>query len=162
MIRTVELRDAQSICDIYNYYVLNTTITFEEVAVSTEEMRKRIEKASGKYPWVVYEIEGKIAGYAYVTKWKARSAYRYTVESTVYVDENHKGKGIGTSLYKYLLREIENRDFHSVIGVIALPNSGSIALHEKLGFKKAANFKEVGYKHQRWIDVGYWQYNFDK
>ena len=162
MIRTVQLNDAEEICDIYNYYVMNTAISFEEAAVSVEEMKGRIKKVLLEYPWFVYEIDGRIAGYAYATRWKARSAYRYTLESTVYIDGRHKGKGIGTSLYKHLLKDLEDRGCHSAIGVITIPNPGSIALHEKCGFKKAAHFKEVGYKHQRWIDVGYWQYNFDK
>lgn len=162
MIRGVELNDAGAICDVYNYYIENTTITFEEVSVSIDEMKNRIKKLAADYSWIVYEIDGKIVGYAYATKWKARSAYRYTVESTVYVDVNYRGKGVGISLYKHLLRALENGDFHSVIGVIALPNTGSIELHEKLGFEKVAHFKEVGYKHRNWIDVGYWQYKFHK
>lgn len=162
MIRRVELNDIESICDIYNYYIEKSTITFEEIAVSADEMKNRIKKVSMEYPWLVCEIDGKIVGYAYGSKWKARGAYRYSVESTVYVDVNYKGKGIGASLYKDLLKELRHMGFHSVIGGIALPNPASIALHEKLGFKKVAQFEEVGYKHQKWIDVGYWQYNFDR
>ncbi len=160
MIRTVKLNDAKPICDIYNYYIKNTTVTFEEEAVSTDEMENRINAISYEFPWHVYEVDGKVVGYAYVTKWKARTAYRYSVESTVYIDVNYKGRGIGTSLYKHLLEELKKRGFHSVVGGIALPNDASIALHEKLGFAKVAHFKNIGFKFDKWVDVGYWQYRF--
>ena len=94
-------------------------------------------------------------------QWKARSAYRFSVESTVYIDQNSIGNGIGSLLYKELLSNLKNSRIHSVIGGIALPNPSSIALHEKYGFKKVAQFKEVGIKFDKWIDVGYWQLQFN-
>lgn len=160
MIRIVELKDAKSICEIYNYYVENTSVSFEEISITIDEMKDRINKITLDFPWIVYEENEKLIGYAYVTKWKARSAYRFTLESTVYVDMNYKGKGVGTILYKELLNEIEKREFKNIMAVITLPNPASIALHEKLGFVKAAHFKKVGYKFDKWLDVGYWQYSF--
>lgn len=159
MIRPVELTDAESICEIYNHYVLNSTITFEENKVTVEELKSRIQDIVVNLPYIVYEIDGKVLGYAYATKWKARSAYRFSVELTVYVGKNSKGQGIGTALYDHLIKDLTSRNIHSLISGIALPNDASVALHEKLGFVKVAHFKEVGYKLNTWVDVGYWQYN---
>lgn len=158
MIRSATRADAESIARIYNHYVLNTTITFEEEAVSSEEMAGRItEVASSSLPWVVLEQDGQLAGYAYATKWKGRCAYRSSVESTVYLAPDLGGRGLGTKLYEVLLAQLKEKGFHAVIGGIALPNPSSIALHEKFGMTKVAHFKEVGFKFGQWIDVGYWE-----
>lgn len=157
MIRDVKITDARSIAAIYNYYVENTVITFEEDVVSEEEMIDRIKNTTLKLPWIVYEEKGEVLGYAYASEWKSRCAYKHSVESTVYLNNKVKGKGIGTKLYQELLTRIGKGDVHAVIGGIALPNDASIALHEKLGFEKVAQFKEVGYKFNKWIDVGYWE-----
>jgi L-amino acid N-acyltransferase YncA len=167
-VMTVPLRpalqdDAPAICAIYNPYVATTTITFEEEAVANADMAQRIADvgASG-LPWLVAEVGGKIVGYAYATKWRVRPAYRYSSESTVYVDPAYVGQGIGRALYAVLLDDLRRRGLHVVIGGIAQPNAGSVALHEALGFRKVAHFAEVGMKFGRWIDVGYWQLNLDK
>jgi L-amino acid N-acyltransferase YncA len=157
-IRFVRKEDAREIIEIYNYYVLNTEISFEEEAVSLEEMSNRIEEKTKKYPWIIYEEDTKVLGYAYVGKWKERSAYRHTVEDTIYVKESERGKGIGQKLFEGLMEEIEkDKEVHVIMGVIALPNEKSVQIHEKNGFKKAAHFREVGYKNNKWIDVGYWE-----
>ncbi len=157
MIRPVTEHDVKSICEIYNYYVENTAISFEDKKVSINEMEQRIITQSMDYPWLVFELDGKVVAYAYANKWKARSAYRFTLETTIYLSDDCQGQGIGTRLYQQLFDELSTRTVRSVMAVIALPNAGSIALHEKMGFEKAAHFKEVGYKHEQWIDVGYWQ-----
>ena len=157
-IRFVRIEDAKSIASIYNYYVLNTEISFEEEEVSIEEMSNRIEEQVKKYPWIVYVRDGELVGYAYVGKWKERSAYRHTVEDTIYVKKDERGKGIGQKLFEGLMEEIEkDREVHVIMGVIALPNEKSVQMHERNGFKKAAHFSEVGYKNNKWIDVGYWE-----
>lgn len=162
MIRKVKQSDSSEIARIYNHYIKNTIITFEEQEVSQDDISNRIENVlSEPLPWIVAESENNIAGYAYATKWKARSAYRFSVESTVYIDQNSVGKGIGSLLYKELLLKLKDSGIHVVIGGIALPNPSSIALHEKFGFKKVAQFKEVGIKFSKWIDVGYWQLQFN-
>lgn len=158
MIREVKLKDAAEICKIYNYYITNSTITFEESPVEVSEMVSRIEDVSKSLPWIVYEDSGQVVGYAYASKWKGRCAYRFSVESTVYLDPDFTTKGIGTQLYTKLLEEVRERGFHMVIGGVALPNIKSEKLHEKLGFKKVAHFSEVGYKFKKWIDVGYWEF----
>ncbi|WP_372767027.1 arsinothricin resistance N-acetyltransferase ArsN1 family B [Lutibacter sp.] len=162
MIRTVKLEDAQEIAEIYNYYILNSCVTFEEIPVSNEEMGERIQAAHSKFPWLVYEKGKEIIGYAYASVWKPRSAYKYTIESTVYLKKEARKKGIGSLLYKELLMQIRDLGFHAVIGGISLPNEASVALHEKFGFEKIAQFKEVGYKFKKWIDVGYWELLINK
>jgi L-amino acid N-acyltransferase YncA len=157
MIRDVSLSDAEEICDIYNEYIKNTIITFEEEPVSVEEMKKRIKEVIRNYPWIVYEENGKVVGYAYAARWKVRSAYKHTVECTFYLEQNYTGKGIGSKLSEELIKSLKEKSIHSVIYGIALPNDASIALSEKFGFTKIGHFKEVGYKFDRWIDVGYWE-----
>ncbi|MDB5933376.1 MAG: phosphinothricin acetyltransferase [Massilia sp.] len=157
-IRDVNVKDAESIASIYNHFVLTTSISFEETEVSAIEMAGRIAdvQAAG-LPWLVAEIDGVVAGYAYATKWRVRHAYRFSVESSVYLAPDQAGKGIGTTLYRVLLDRLRAGGYHLAIGGIALPNAASVALHEKLGFEKVAHFSEVGFKFGRWTDVGYWQ-----
>jgi len=157
MIRLATTDDAASIAAIYNHYVLNTSISFEEEAVSNAAMAARIRETTESLPWLVSEDEGEVLGYAYASKWKARGAYRYSVESTVYLKHGTTGQGLGTKLYDRLLSDLRSRGMHSVIGGIALPNAASQRLHEKMGFRKIAHFEQVGWKFERWIDVGYWQ-----
>ena len=156
--REARVDDADAIAAIYNYYVLTTSISFEETEVSAIDMAGRIAdvQAAG-LPWLVAEIDGAVAGYAYATKWRVRHAYRFSVESSVYLHKDHGGKRYGAALYAYLLEQLRQRDFHTVIGGIAQPNVASVALHEKFGFRKVAHFSEVGFKFARWIDVGYWE-----
>jgi len=151
-IRLVTEQDIEDICEIYNYYVENTVISFEENRISSNEMEQRVLNQSIDYPWLVYELDGKVVAFAYASKWKTRSAYRFTLESTIYLSTECQGNGIGTKLYQRLFDELATRSIRSVMAVIALPNIGSIALHEKMGFEKIAHFKEVGYKHEQWID----------
>ena len=160
MIRYAKTDDAAEICKIYNHYVLGTTITFEEEPVSTDEMAQRIAETLQSLPWLVWERDESLQGFCYASKWKGRCAYRHSVESTVYVRADSIGRHIGSQLYRALLDELRQRKFHTVIGGIALPNDASVALHEKLEFEKVAQFREVGNKFDRWIDVGYWQLLF--
>lgn len=158
MIRLATQSDSSSIVEIYNYYILNSTITFEEEPITSTEMFERIDSTlSDELPWLVVEHDGEILGYAYASKWKGRCAYKYSVESTVYLNDTKKSKGFGSQLYNALLKELRSKNIHVVLGGIALPNEASIGLHEKLGFEKVAHFKEVGYKFNKWVDVGYWQ-----
>jgi phosphinothricin acetyltransferase len=157
MIRSATIEDAIRISEIYNHYVLHSTITFEEQAVHAAEMRQRIAEVLDGLPWLVWVEHQAVQGFAYASKWKGRSAYRYSVESTVYLAEGSTGKGVGSKLYQALLAELRQRRLHTVIGGIALPNAASVALHEKTGFEKVSHFREVGWKSDKWIDVGYWQ-----
>ena len=157
MIRSISPSDAPAICAIYNYYILNTPITFEEEAVSEDEMTQRIRETLSAFPWLVYEEQGEVLGYAYANKWKGRCAYRFSAESTIYLRHDQVGRGAGSKLYAQLLSELRKNRLHSIIGGIALPNEASQRLHEKLGFKKVAHFEQVGWKFEKWIDVGYWE-----
>jgi len=157
MIRTVEIKDIQEVCSIYNYYIVNSTITFEEEPISVDEMKKRIFDVTPSYPWLIYEDQGIVLGYAYASRWKARAAYKHSVELSIYMSKDNVGKGFGKKLYEALLAELGKIDVHAVIGGMSLPNEQSKMLHESLGFKKIAEFKEIGYKFNKWIDVGYWE-----
>jgi len=122
--------DAASICAIYNTHVTTTTISFEEKAVTEGDMAQRIaDVGTANLPWLVLEVDSKVVGYAYATKWRARPAYRHSVESTVYLDQNVAGRGFGRVLYSALLDELHKRELQLVIGGIALPNEASIGLH---------------------------------
>ena len=158
MIRDVEIDDAPRIAEIYNHYILNTIITFEEETLTNQQVASRIEQLKDlKMPWIVTEQQGQVVGYAYAGKFKERAAYRYATEVSVYLDHQATGAGLGTKLFTELFVRLEKTPIHVVIGGIALPNEASIALHEKFGMEKVADFKQVGYKFDRWIDVGYWQ-----
>jgi phosphinothricin acetyltransferase len=160
MIRNIRPEDAAQICEIYNYYIENSIVTFEETPVTSEEMKSRIIKNTSKHPWIVYKKGDNILGYAYASDWKSRCAYKHSVETTVYLRQEAQGNGIGTILYKELIKLLKDKNLHAAIGGIALPNEASIALHEKLGFEKIGQFREVGYKFNNWIDVGYWELIF--
>ncbi len=158
MIRHARPEDAAQICDIYNHYVRETVVTFEESPVSATEMAQRIADTSTRLPWLVWEEGGAILGYAYASPWKARAAYRHSVEASIYLPPHATGRGIGTSLYKALIEDVRARGMHAVIGGAALPNPASVALHERLGFEKVAQFRQVGFKFGKWVDVAYWQF----
>ncbi len=150
--------DAVSIAQIYNHYILNTTVTFEEETVKADEIARRMSAIDEqRLPWLVAENSSGIQGYAYATRWRSRTAYRHSVEVTVYVDHQSVGIGLGTTLYQGLFQRLRHRQVQVAIGGITLPNEASIALHEKLGMRKVAHFEEVGFKFGRYLDVGYWQ-----
>jgi L-amino acid N-acyltransferase YncA len=157
MIRNARLDDAGAIAAIYNHYILHSIITFEEEAIGAVEMQKRMEEVLAKFPWIVWEEGGEVLGYAYASAWKSRCAYRNSAESTIYLRQDVGARGIGFALYSELLRRLEAIGLHAIIGGIALPNDASVRLHEKCGFKKVAEFVEVGHKFGNWINVGYWQ-----
>ncbi|GAB3733377.1 GNAT family N-acetyltransferase [Luteimonas pelagia] len=157
-IRPARGTDAAAIASIYNHYVADTCVTFETQPVADGDMADRIAQAgTDGLPWLVVEDAGRVAGYAYASKWKGRCAYRYTAESTVYLAPGSTGRGLGEPLYAALVDALADAGMHAVIGGIALPNPRSIRLHERLGFRKVAHFEQVGFKQDRWIDVGYWQ-----
>ncbi len=146
------------IAAIYNFYVQNTTITFEELEIDAAQMASRITAVSqANLPWLVATEGSKLLGYAYAAPWHSRSAYRFTVESTIYLAPGSIGCGLGTTLYHALFAYLRKCGVHTVIASIALPNAASVNLHEKFGMKKTGCFREAGYKFGRWIDVGYWQ-----
>jgi len=157
-VRSASAADADTLAHIYNYYVENTVVTFEEEAVSSDAMAARVAEVQGlSLPWLVAEVDNRVVGYAYANRWKVRSAYRHSVETTIYLEHGYQGRGVGRTLYAALLPRLRARGIHAAIGGAALPNEASVALHEKLGFAHVATFREVGFKHGRWVDVAYWQ-----
>ncbi len=156
MVRNVELDDAGALCAIYNHYIERTIITFEEQPLHPETFARRIRETTARYPWLVLEDDGIVVGYAYASEWKSRSAFRYTVESSIYLHpQAPRRKGYGRKLYGRLLSSLARQGYHRVIAAVTQPNDASMGLHECLGFTPAGYFHEVGYKFQRWIDVAY-------
>lgn len=156
-IRAVEENDIAAIAHIYNYYIRETTITFEFDEMSYAAMKNRVFDIASTYPYLVIEEAGKVRGFAYASQWRKRCAYNDAVESSVYLGHDQVGKGLGRALYQALIDTLREKGYHTVIGGITIPNEASLALHESLGFKKVAHFKEVGFKFEKRLDVGYWQ-----
>ncbi len=162
MIREATKNDAEAITEIYNYYIENSVIPFEEVALHPSDFIKRIKKVQDSgLSWLIAEQNSKVIGYAYAAKWNKRAAYKNTVEVSIYLSNQLKSKGWGTKLYNALFAILQTKSIHTVISGITLPNTASVALHEKFGMEKVAHFKEVGYKIGKWLDVGYWQVKLD-
>jgi L-amino acid N-acyltransferase YncA len=158
MIRLATEADVGEIADIYNYYIQNTTATFEESDVTPEEVLSRVQKVTGSgFPWLVAQDNEKVIGYAYANKWNERAAYRHTAEVTAYLSPGSVSNGSGTKLYEELFSQLRELSIFTAIGGITLPNPASVAIHEKFGMKKVAHFEAVGYKFGKWLDVGYWQ-----
>ncbi|MEG3177405.1 N-acetyltransferase family protein [Sphingomonas sp. RB3P16] len=156
-IRPATPDDAAAIAAIYKPYVERGTVSFELKAPDERIFRQRMASSGGLYPWLVATGEdGAVLGYAYASAFRDRPAYRFTVETTVYLASGTQGRGNGRQLYDALIDTVRAQGFTHAIGVIALPNDHSIRLHESVGFKRAGFFREAGYKDGRWIDVGYW------
>ena len=153
MIREVRPDDAAQIAGIYNRYILETTISFETQPLSAEDMRIRIEEISSYFPYFVAENNGKLTGYCYAHPWKERAAYCKTLETTIYLASEAKGRGLGTRLMTQLIKECRNRGYHTLIACITAENEESCQFHERLGFKKVSHFEQVGQKFGRWLDV---------
>jgi phosphinothricin acetyltransferase len=157
MIRPVTTADAPAICGIYNYYVVNTAVSFEDDPVSVEEMEDRIRIITGRYPWFVREEGGEVSAYAYINTWRDRAAYRYAAELSIYVKYGREGRGMGRELMARLLEAVRKTGVHVLVSGITIPNERSVALHEKFGFQKVAHFREIGFKLEKRLDVGYWE-----
>ena len=157
-IRAATPADAEVLARIYNHYITDTVVTFEETPITATEMGTRLaETRSLGLPFLVAQTDAGVQGFAYASRWKGRCAYRHSVEVTVYIEHEATGRGLGTQLHAALFGELARGDCHVAIGGITLPNAASVALHEKVGMRKVAHFSEVGYKFGRWLDVGYWQ-----
>lgn len=158
IIRQASPTDAQPIQSIYAPIVENTAISFEEVPPTTEEISTRIATTLAQgYPYLVADRDGVAIAYAYAGQHRARSAYRWSVDVTIYVAEEVRGSGIGRALYTELLAALRKAEFHAAYAGIALPNPGSIALHKAVGFEHVGVYRQVGHKFGRWHDVGWWQ-----
>lgn len=162
-VRDARQEDATAIATIYNAHVRDSVATFELEPVAMTAMQARIGEVQGAgLPWLVIEsvhavTTPAVVGYAYATPWKTRAAYARTVETSIYLAHAARGRGLGWALYAALIERLRLFGMHALIGGISLPNAASVALHESLGFLPAGRFREVGFKHGRWVDVGYWQ-----
>ena len=156
MIRMATLSDAQRFADIYNPYIETTTVTFEEEPLSREQFEKRMEGIMTRYPWIVYEEEGRVLGYAYLSAFNPRSAYDWTADLAIYVDMQEKGKGIGSKLMRTIIDLAKKDGYLRLVSIVTQGNENSDAIHEKFGFEKKATFEDFGYKMGKWTGVDYY------
>ncbi len=156
-IRTADPQDADEILSIYRPYVEHTAISFEQVVPSSVEIAERIRSITQNYAWLLYESEEQLLGYAYATGFRARPAYRWTVETTIYLAKQARGSAIATQLYQALFDNLAHRGFYTAVAVVTEPNPASEKFHRKMGFEKIGIFRAVGYKLNQWHDVGWWQ-----
>jgi L-amino acid N-acyltransferase YncA len=154
-IRLATVVDAAAVLAIYEPYVLETAISFETESPSVEEMRERISHYGETHPWLVYELDGRIAGYAYSSPWHARAAYAWSCEVSIYVDRAMHRRGIGRALYIVLLEALRRLGYYTAIAGVTEPNPASVGLHESMGFHRTATYRNVGFKAGRWWDVTY-------
>jgi L-amino acid N-acyltransferase YncA len=156
-IRLANEKDADGILAIYAPYIENTSYTFETEVPSTDAFAQRINNYLINCPWLVYEINGIIAGYAYTTRYRERTAYQWSVESSVYIHNDFQRTGIARALYDALFDILKRQGFRNVYAVINLPNDMSVRFHESCGFTWFATYEKVGYKAGKWKDVGWWK-----
>ena len=157
MIRTVAEADSQAIADIYNTYILESTATFETEALTDDEMRARISRLAAAGPYLVYEVDGCVVGYAYAHEWKERAAFRGCFETTVDVARGYEGRGIGSALMLQLIDACRDLGARQLIACITAENTQSRRMHERLGFTQVSLFRNVGLKFGRLLDVSDYQ-----
>jgi len=157
LIRVATPADGAVIADIYAPYVETMNVSFEQRAPSPKEMARRIESVTETYPWLVAEVDGEVVAYAYGTRFRERWAYRFGVETAIYVAAHRQREGIGRRLYMALIRTLSTQGYTQALAAITLPNENSIDMHEAVGFQRAGVWRSVGYKGGEWRDVGLWQ-----
>jgi phosphinothricin acetyltransferase len=157
-LRAATLGDSAAIAEIYAPFVTASAVSFETEPPDEKAMRTRIEAGGGLYPWLVGEAEdGALLGYAYAARFRDRPAYRFAVETSVYLRSGAAGRGLGRRLYEPLLAILEGQGFTQAIAAITVPNEASVRLHESLGFERSGTYSRVGWKLGAWHDVGLWQ-----
>jgi L-amino acid N-acyltransferase YncA len=152
-IRSIKLSDAEAVRDIYAPFVSDSATSFETEAPDTAAIQQRIRDLTGQYPWLVFEADGKVLGYAYASSYRARKAYQWCVEVSVYVHEKARKCGVGRALYLSLFEVLRRQGYANAYGGITLPNPASVGLHESLGFTTIGVYSQVGYKFGQWHDV---------
>ncbi len=162
IIRLAQPSDIEAIRKIYIPYISNSAVSFETEVPTTLEFEERIKKVMHTHPFLVFEDkQAKVMGYAYVGAYRERKAYRWCVESSIYIDETYFGKGVAEKLYSCLIEMCRDRGYTRIYGVIALPNERSEAFHRKLGFKQFALFEKTGFKLGKWWDVAWYELVLD-
>ena len=157
VIRLATEHDAAQLQAIYAPNVCDTAISFELVPPTVDEMRQRIRKTLEQLPWVVCEHQGEVLGYAYASAHRARAAYQWSVDVSVYIHTSSRRSGVGRAVYSSLLKILEIQGFYNAYAGITLPNPASVSLHETMGFQPVGVYRAVGYKLGAWHDVGWWQ-----
>ncbi len=157
LLRLATPADAEGILNIYAPYIEETSFTFETEVPSAEDFAERIRTYLINWPWLVCEIDGVIAGYAYATRHRERTAYQWCVESSIYIHDNFQRTGIAKALYMALFEILKEQGFRNVYAVINLPNDKSVKFHENCGFSYFATYEKVGYKLGKWKNVGWWK-----
>ena len=164
-VRFATADDAGGIAAVYAPYVASTAISFEAAPPTADEMEQRLAQTMPRYPWLVAVDDdgspGHVLGYAYGQRFAARDAYGWSVETSIYLDEAARGRGIGRTLYGALLGLLTAQGYRQAFGGIALPNDASVALHESTGFHHIGTYDDVGFKLGVWHDVGWWQRALD-
>ena len=148
--------DAAAIADIYAPFVESNATSFETEPPPAEEIRRRVRETTAAYPWLVCVCDDRVAGYAYATKHRARTAYQWSVETSVYVHESFRRAGVGRGLYTSLFAILAAQGFVNAYAGITLPNVHSVVLHESMGFLPIGVYRSIGYKTGAWHDVGWW------
>jgi phosphinothricin acetyltransferase len=158
LVRLAGATDAAAIAAIYRPYVEESRISFEEEAPDADEIERRLQgDTPGSHPWLVAEEDDGVLGFASSSPFRSRRAYRWVVETGVYLKPAAAGRGIGRALLSRMIELLERQGYVSAVGAIALPNAASVALHEALGFVHTGTYRAVGFKLGEWIDVGLWQ-----
>ncbi|RLL43642.1 N-acetyltransferase family protein [Oceanobacillus piezotolerans] len=156
-IRDAVFEDLQELVDIYNYAIINLTATFDLEPQTIEERKKWFDAHGGAYPLIVAEETGDVIGYATLSPYNIKSAYKATAELSIYIAPDQQGKGIGTKLMEELLKRAEELSYHTLISGITAGNAGSVRLHKRFGFKLVGTMKEVGFKFGEWQNTDYYQ-----
>jgi len=156
MIRLATTDDAAAVAAIYGPYVADTVISFEVVPPSVEEMRSRMAAVLERLPWLVFESDGEVVGYAYASPHRAREAYQWSVDVAVYIQANQHRRGVGRQLYDELFTLLRRLGYVNAYAGITLPNPKSVGLHEAMGFRPVGVYRNVGFKMGSWCDVGWW------
>ncbi|WP_112140337.1 GNAT family N-acetyltransferase [Glycomyces dulcitolivorans] len=160
IVRFTQVGDVPAICSILNHHIAESVASFRTEPYGVEEWSKQLAAHSDRYPYLVAEVGGAVAGFAYAGPWNPKQAYAWTTESTVYLSPDHQGRGIGSLLYEELFKRLEQQGFRSVMAQISQPNPGSEALHARFGFKLLGSIRDAGHKLGSWHGVGIWQKEF--
>jgi len=156
-IRDVSLSDIPQITEILNHYIIHDSCTFQIEPYSVAKISEKIAEITKVYPYIVMEEDNEVIGFAYASRWREKQAYDKSAETTIYLNPQQKHKGLGKILYQELIEQLREKNFRLLVACLTLPNPPSVRLHESLGFEKAGEFKDAGYKFNRWYNVGFWQ-----
>ncbi len=157
VLRESKRSDLRALLDIYNHVVKTSHATFDLVPQTLTQRRRWLSEHRGKFPLIVAEVQGEVVGYAAISSFRSRPAYSKTGESSVYVRQGFRAKGVGTLVMKEMVARAACLGYHTIVAGIALPNVPSVKLHERLGFELVGSFREVGFKFGKWRDVAFYQ-----